>query len=665
MTDRPTIVLIDDSADVRLLVKTRLKASGRFDVVGEGANGVEAIGLAFQLRPSVLLLDLSMPGMDGLEALPGVLEVSPDTRIIMYTGFEEQGLAEAARSMGATGFIEKSLPIDRLPDEILGVLSDGEAVDEGGARRPQLAVVGTRAPPLDDEAQRVLDEHMESFRGVFEEAAIGMATMTLSGSVVRANRALAALMRCDVSELVGVDYGRLTSGRGDVLDAALHRISMGEIDVVQLDHDIAGWSEPRRGRCSLAAVRDSHGNALYVFLQLQDITAQALAEQQLAVTEERFRLLIEAVEEYAIFMLDQHGYVVSWNAGAQRIKGYLSEEILGQHFRVFYPPAEQRRAHPEHELELALRDGRYAEEGWRIRKDGTRFWANVLITPVRDEAGQHVGFAKVTRDATERRQVEDERAANAVVLTRANAELEELAGQLRQAVDDQSQFLAITTHELRSPVAVLTGSAATLSRHEANLSDAERGTLLGAMRSSSARLERLLKDLLAASRAETPTMATELTVVPVHVILEQAADGARAAGTSDAIAVDVDSSLHVFVDQDRLVQAVDNLVRNAINHGAPPLLLSAAEDDEVVTIRVSDSGPGVDPAFRQRLFAPFTSDGADDSTGLGLFITRAILRAHGGEASYQDPSDDYPAGVFELSLPAPSPETSIRPGATG
>ncbi len=144
-----------------------------------------------------------------------------------------------------------------------------------------------------------------------------------------------------------------------------------------------------------------------MFLQVQDVTAQRAAEDALRLSEERFRLLVEAVEEYAIFMLDPDGIIVSWNAGAQRSKGYRADEIIGQHFRTFYPRELQEARHPEYELERALIDGHYSEEGWRIRKDGSRFWAHVLITAVFDDAGQHLGFAKVTRDITANREAEE------------------------------------------------------------------------------------------------------------------------------------------------------------------------------------------------------------------------------------------------------------------
>ena len=650
----PSIVVIDDSTEVRVLVKSRLQLTNRLTVVGDGSNGMEAIALAHLHKPSLLLLDLSMPVMDGLEALPGILEVSPTTRVVVYTGFEERGIAQSAREMGAAGFIEKSLPIERLAEELLAFLPEAtRSSAEARSAGPRLSVVGEGSSRTwrNDQDQRLLDEHLESFREVFDEAAIGMATMTLTGSLIRANRALAGLMQCEPEDLVGIDYGRLTSGAGDQLDAALDEIARGIADVVQIDHDVASRPEPRKARCSLAAVRDSKGEALYVFLQVQDITTQAAAEERLRQTEERFRLLVEAVQEYAIFMLDQDGRVVSWNSGAQRIKGYTADEILGQHFRIFYPPAQQASRHPEHELTVALRDGRYEEEGWRVRKDGTQFWASVLITAVFDEEGRHIGFAKVTRNATERRRAEQERAETTSALATANAELESLAQRLREAADDQSRFLAVTAHELRSPLAVLGGSAHTLSQHWEKLSGDERSELLGGMASSARRLERLLGELLAAARLDGKPPSRERTRVSLRTVIEQALSGVRASTESTEISLTVDPDLVVVADQDRLVQAVDNLLRNALLHGAPPIRLAADLDNGMARILVSDAGRGVDPAVQPHLFDEFATGDRQKGTGLGLSIAREIARAHGGDASYEAPSERFPAGVFVLAVP--------------
>ncbi len=365
--DTPSIVIVDDASEVRLLVRTRLRMSGRLRVVGEGANGAEAVALAQQHQPSLMLLDVSMPGMDGLEALPLVLAASPHTRVVMYSGFEEQGLAEKAEQMGAAAFIEKSVPVDSLVDRLAALA--GAAAQEVAGHEPGPADAVASAGTSSGD-RTVLDEHLERFREVFDEAAIGMATMTLTGHLVRANRALAALLQRTTEDLVGLFYGDLTNGHEELLLGVLDDIVRRPLDVVQLEHGVTGAPDHRRVRATLAPVRDSAGRPLYLFLQVQDVTVERAAVEELRKSEERFRLLVEAVQDYAIFMLSPEGVVVSWNAGAERSNGYKAEEIIGRHFRVFYPPEQQEARHPEHELELALRDGSYSEEGKRVRKDG-------------------------------------------------------------------------------------------------------------------------------------------------------------------------------------------------------------------------------------------------------------------------------------------------------
>jgi PAS domain S-box-containing protein len=168
-------------------------------------------------------------------------------------------------------------------------------------------------------------------------------------------------------------------------------------------------------------------------------------EDSLLKSEERFRILVQEVKDYAIVMLDPGGHVVSWNAGAERIKGYRAEEILGQHFSTFYPREDVERGKTEMELRVAASEGRFEDEGWRVRKDGSRFWANVVITALRDKSGRLVGFGKVTRDLTERRQAEEERARIAERVR------EELLRNIREAVNQLStasaEILASTTQQ--------------------------------------------------------------------------------------------------------------------------------------------------------------------------------------------------------------------------
>jgi PAS domain S-box-containing protein len=448
-------------------------------------------------------------------------------------------------------------------------------------------------------------------------------------------------------------YGDLTDHEAERFTDALEDIQSRSLDLEVLEHGLAQGHDDRLVRATLAPVRDSGGRPLYLFLQVQDITAQRAALDELRESEERFRLLVEAVEDYAIFMLDPTGHIVSWNSGAQRSKLYTAEEIIGQHFRIFYPPEAVAIKHPEHELEIALREGHYEEEGWRLRKDGSRFWANVLITAVFNSAGEHVGFAKVTRDNSGRRQLEQERETAVRALAAANKELELLNRRLQQAADDQAQFLAVTAHELRTPIGVLGGSAEMLSRHWAELQDDERRDLLATMSSSTLRLRRLLGDLLTASRLQTSALEIQAAPVKVSDVVADAFAAVRSTHPDDQLSFVGDPLLTVEADRDRLAQAVDNLVTNALRHGASPVVVDTETDEATVTIVVTDDGSGVPQPMQARLFERFATGQSRGGTGLGLFIVRELARAHGGDAFYDPPGPAHPAGRFCVRLPRP------------
>jgi PAS domain S-box-containing protein len=629
------VVLVDDSVDVRTLVRMRLEDSGLFDVVGEAANGEEAIELVVRHEPALVLLDVSMPEMDGLETLPSILAVRPGTAVVMFSGFGGTDLAAQVWELGAVDFVEKSIPLEKLPDRLLQSLRRAGA--EPVADLPAASGETTGGPHEADVdvaqvEQSILDEHVEGFRALFDRAAIGMATLTVHATIVRANDALAELMSCKPSDLVGVDYGRLTGGRGEVLDRHIEALRSSRDSVATFEHPIpapAGARSVRTALVTLVPIRDSTGQALYVFAQVQDISAQRTVEDELHRTEETFRLLVATVEEYAIFMLDTSGVVASWNAGARRIKGYEASEILGRHFRVFYPEVDQLTGHPERNLEAALRDGSVAEEGWRVRKDGSRFWASVVITPVRDDRGRHVGFAKVTRDQTDQRQNAEERQA---------------------ALAEQAHLLAVTAHELRNPTAVIDGSAHALQMSEPRMSAQEREKFLRGIRSSAERLRRLAADMTAASQLQGGGIQLRTTEVSLPELVWDATVRRAAAGPAVHVEVDVPDEAVVQVDEVRLAQALDNLLDNAVRHGAPPLTVSAHVIDGEVELRVSDTGPGVPAELAPRLFDRFATAGVAGGTGLGLYLVREIMRGHGGEATYEPPAGGSPT-TFVLRFP--------------
>ena len=191
----------------------------------------------------------------------------------------------------------------------------------------------------------------------------------------------------------------------------------------------------------------------FVLTVIRDITERKQAESALRRSEERFRLLVEGARDYAIFMLDPEGKVATWNSGAERIKGYIAEEILGMHFSIFYPQESVKRGKPQHELEVAAAEGRFEDEGWRIRKDGSRFWANVIITALRGKNGELVGFSKVTRDFTERKSAEESLVLELSKAVLANPDIQQILAAIEASIQRliPHEYASIALHDLSSP----------------------------------------------------------------------------------------------------------------------------------------------------------------------------------------------------------------------
>jgi PAS domain S-box-containing protein len=619
------IVLVDDSAELRALVRTRLRLCKAFEVVGEGSNGLDAIALAAEHQPDIVMLDVSMPGMDGLEAIPLVITAAPKTTVVMFSGFDEQGLADRALAMGANDFIEKSIAMSELPDRLLAAV--GAAPSEPSQDRE------------DGRETSVMTEQVERFRAAFEEAAIGMATMTLTGRIVRANRAMDRLVGVASGTLVGKVFADLADPETvNLLNGVILRVASGAVDADSTTHELLTAAHDEVWATStVAVVRDSAGKPLYLFLQVQDITERRAAEEELRRSEERFRLLVESVGDYAIFMLDPTGHISSWNRGAQRIKGWTEEEVLGKHFGIFYDEAGRASNHPQEELDLAIAEGRFEEEGWRVRKDGSRFWANVVLTPIRDGNGELRGFAKVTRDITDRLRLTEER-------DRAQRELE-------RAAKERTESLAVTAHELRGPVSLLHGFSELLRDHWPELDDAERDDMITTISRASGRLRRLVEDLLTASRIESGAVTIELERVQLAPILRNVA-AELSPGEDEQIDVRCPDDLFVVADPGRLQQVLGNYLTNALRYGAPPIGVTAASHGPTVEIAVTDAGSGVAEPLRTNLFDKFTHGEHEDSTGLGLYIVRQLALAQGGDARYEVPPDGGSRFILELAAGA-------------
>jgi PAS domain S-box-containing protein len=398
----------------------------------------------------------------------------------------------------------------------------------------------------------------------------------------------------------------------------------------------------------ITALFDSTGKLVGYGKVTRDLTERRSAEEELRESEERNRLIVQSVRDYAIFMLDPKGNVATWNEGARRIKGYEAKEIIGRHFSTFYPEEDIERGKPPWELEVAARDGRFEDEGWRIRKDGTRFWANVIITPLLNPKGELVGFAKVTRDLTERKHAEERAVRDASRLAAAEA-----------ASRTKSEFLATMSHELRTPLNAIGGYAELLEMGVAGSVTDEQREYLDRIRRSQQHLLAIINDLLNYSRTEAGQVTYSIERVPLHEVVKRAmpmvgpqASAKRLTVAHGPCSVDVCA----WSDQQKVEQIVLNLLSNAVKFTseAGRVTVSCARGGDQAQITVSDTGPGVPPDKFEAIFEPFVQLGRtltsrQEGTGLGLSISRDLARAMGGDLYVEAAAGG--GAKFTLSLP--------------
>lgn len=367
-------------------------------------------------------------------------------------------------------------------------------------------------------------------------------------------------------------------------------------------------------------------------------------EQALRDSEERFRLVIEGVRDYGIFALDPEGCVISWNAGAQRIKGWSADEIVGRSFETFYPPG-TRNYLPGQMLQRARDDGRAEDEGWRLRRDGSRFWANVVITALRDDAGKLRGFSKVTRDMTERKRAEEDLQAAEAAAVSANAA--------------KSAFLSRTSHELQTPLGAILGFAQLLDMDRHLLTESQR-TAIDQIRAAGQHLEALIDDVLDISAIETGYLDLALEPVSITSLMAEVrglADGdarSRDIRFSDFEALEAG---YVLADRRRLLQVLLNVTTNAIkyNRNGGEVVFDAVADGRSVTLWIEDEGAGLDPADHDRVFSAFDRLGQERlgsvrGTGLGLALSRQLVEAMGGTIGYKRRRDRKHGTAFWIRL---------------
>ncbi len=521
-------------------------------------------------------------------------------------------------------------------------------MDEQGSSEPEQKHLGQT-----DERFRLLVESVRDY-------AIFM--LDPEGRVLTWNAGAERFKGYRAEEIIGQHFSRFYPPEALARDLPGYELEVAQ-DVGAFEDE--GWRVRKDGslfwaNVVITAVRNAEGELVGFAKVTRDLTQRRNHEEALRQSEERFRLLVEGVAEYAIFMLDVNGRVATWNVGAQRIKGYSAEEIVGRHFSVFYPADARESGWPDYELSVAAEMGSFVDNGWRLRKDGTALWANVTITALRDDTGQLVGFAKLTRDLTESKRVE---AAELAGQQRDEILAAERSARMaaQRATRIKDEFLATLSHELRTPLSAILGWTQVLLKGGTQIDPARQRRAIEVIDRNARAQVQLIYDLLDLSRIMTGKIRLDLQQVSMQTVVEAAVDSARPSADAKDIrlrAVLDQAQATVNADGARLQQVVWNLLTNAIKFtpkgGQVQVLLQRVNSH--LELSVSDTGIGIPANFLPHVFDRFSQ--RDSSTtrlfgglGLGLAISKQLVELHGGSIRAASQGEGLGATFFvELPL---------------
>ena len=377
---------------------------------------------------------------------------------------------------------------------------------------------------------------------------------------------------------------------------------------------------------SVTALRDDALNIIGYLLIGTDNSARKHAEEKLRWTEDSFRLMVDSISDYAIVMLDPDGLVASWHTGAQHIQGYAADEILGRHFSTFYPEDDVAAGKPQRDLERVAASGRYEDEGWRVRKDGSKYWANIVFTSIRDQGGNLRGYAKLTRDLTERNKVE-------AILTTAKAVAE-------KANLAKSEFLSSMSHELRSPLNAILGFAQLMESDSPAPSPAQAENIIQILNAGWYLLE-LINEILDLATIESGKLSMSLEPVTLRDLLLECHSMIEPLAQRRGVHMSLphsDAPYCVHADRTRIKQVIINLLSNAIKYNTPKGWVQVdciTAPSGRVRITVTDTGAGLPPEKLAQLFQPFNRLGqevnGEEGTGIGLVVSRRLVELMDGE----------------------------------
>ena len=350
---------------------------------------------------------------------------------------------------------------------------------------------------------------------------------------------------------------------------------------------------------------------------------------------ERYRLLVEQVKDYAIFMLDTNGYVVSWNQGAQRIKGYAATDIVGQHFSKFYPQVDIDNGKPAMELREVRKHGKFEDEGWRVRKDGTQFWANVIITAVYD-GEELIGFSKVTRDLTERKQAEEALQASEERYRLLSSELHDTVKELAAANEELLQFNTVASHDLQEPLRTTYSYLLLIQQKLRQEGSPQLMQYIQKAIQGNIRMKELILSLLNYAQLNSPEK--HYAPVSVREVIAESLQNLKVSIEETQARITIEEHVaQIIGNKVRLIQLLQNLVSNALKFRGgktPHIKISCLEMPDHYQFAVADNGIGIPPEYAVKIFEIFKrlhTQKEYAGTGIGLAICKKIVEYHNGK----------------------------------
>lgn len=430
-----------------------------------------------------------------------------------------------------------------------------------------------------------------------------------------------------------------------------------------------GWRIRKNGttfwaNVTITPMKDQNGIHVGFAKVTRDLSERKEAEEKLKLSEERHRRMFEGIKDYAMIMLDENGKVTSWNEGARRINGYEASEIIGKYFSIFYDPQDINMGKCEYELKEAAETGRFEDEGWRLRKDGTKFWASVLLTSIRNDEGKVIGFSKVTRDITDKKRANDllKMAYNDLekrVEERTN-ELMKANKDLQEAIQTRDEFLSIASHELRTPLTPLklqiqTFISSVQKKTIQKMTEEKLERMAENCDRAISRLSALVDNLLDVSRINSGRLTLNFEEVDLTEIAEDLMQrySPEMERTETIVTLNYDRPVIGMFDKLRFEQVIQNLLMNALKYGnRNPVYIEINEEPGYAVLTVSDKGIGIKEIDKERIFKRF--ERVDSSVnvgglGLGLYITKQIVDSHNGSIEVE--SSMGKGTTFRVKLP--------------